>query len=219
MNKHLYFFALAVGAGGALMAGAALSHGPGDKEASIDLVINTPEGEVSREDGLGAWERIYAVASHPRCANCHVDDSNIPIWSGPSYGETQAHGMNIDAGASRTGAEWIPCSACHKQSTEPNTTPHAAPHTGHPWMLAPVEFAWFGKDSPSICGQMRDPERNGGRDGQGLVDHIIHDAEIKAFITWGFNPGGGREPAPGSMQDHLDDMVVWTAAGMPCPTG
>jgi hypothetical protein len=85
-------------------------------------------------------------------------------------------------------------------------------------MLAPVEFAWFGKDSPSICDQMRDPERNGGRGGQGLVEHILHDAEIKAFITWGFDPGGGREPAPGTMQDHLNDMVTWTTAGMPCPT-
>ena len=67
--------------------------------------------------------------------------------------------------------------------------------------------------------ELRDPQRNGGRDGQALVEHIIHDAEAHAFITWGFAPGGGREPAPGSMQAHLDDMLLWTSVGMPCPEG
>lgn len=200
------------------VAGAAFSHGSGDENSKIDLVVNSPNGEVNRETGLAAWDRIYEVTSHPRCSNCHTGNRNIPMWSGPSYGETRPHGMNINAGDSRIGIENIPCSTCHTQSTAPNTIPHAPPHTGHPWMLAPVEFLWFGQDSQTICEQMSDPERNGGRDGEGLVQHIIHDAEIKAFITWGFNPGGGREPAPGTMQAHLDDMVMWTAAGMPCPT-
>ena len=51
------------------------------------------------------------------------------------------------------------------------------------------------------------------------MDHIIDDDEVIGFITWSFDPGGGREPAPGSLQAHLDDMILWTAAGMPCPTG
>ena len=216
MSKRIEF-TLALGLGLIALTGVALSHGSGDDNANIELVLNAPEGDVSQEQGLAAWERIYAVASHPRCSNCHTDDKNIPMWSGPSFGETKPHGMNINAGDSRIGIESIPCSTCHVQSTAPNEIPHAPPRTGHPWMLAPAEFAWFGEASPTICAQMSDPERNGGRDGAGLVEHIIHDAEIKAFITWGFNPGGGREPAPGTMQQHLDDMVLWTAAGMPCP--
>ena len=219
MKMQQKIIALAVGAFSALgVVGVAFSHGDGDDEATIELVVNTPEGEVSAEDGLAAWDRIFAVASHPRCSNCHVDESNVPMWSGPAYGKTRPHGMNINADNSRIGIESVPCSTCHVQSTSLNTIPHAPPHTGHAWMLAPVEFAWWGKDSPSICDQMRDPARNGGRDGAGLVEHILHDAEIKAFITWGFNPGGGREAAPGTMQEHLDDMVLWTAAGMPCPS-
>ena len=63
------------------------------------------EGAVSTEEGLAAWARIYEVASHPRCANCHVGKDNLPMWSGPGYGETRPHGMNIDAGLSRIGAE------------------------------------------------------------------------------------------------------------------
>ncbi len=215
--KKTLGLASALGLGVIAAMGVALSHGSGDDDAAIDLVVNQPEGDVSREEGLAAWDRIFAVASHPRCANCHTDENNVPMWSGPSYGKTRPHGMNINAGMSRIGIESMPCTTCHTQSTKPNTIPHAPPHTGHVWMLAPVEFVWFGKDTQTICAQMRDPERNGGRDGAGLVEHILHDAEIKAFITWGFNPGGGREPAPGTMQDHLNDMVTWTAAGMPCP--
>ena len=201
-----------------LAANLAYSHGSGDENKKIDLVVNPPDGPVDQTTGLDAWSRIYSVFSHPRCANCHVDDRNIPMWSGPSYGEARPHGMHIKAGASRIGIESLPCSTCHTQSQEFDTAPHAPPRTGHAWMLAPVEFLWYGQDSETICNQVRDPNRNGGRDDAGLVEHIIHDAEIRAFITWGFNPGGGREPAPGTMQQHLDDMVTWTAAGMPCPT-
>ncbi len=181
------------------------------------LTLNRPAGEISADAAAAAWERIYAVLSHPRCANCHVDERNVPMWSGPSYDAPRPHGMNINAGASRMGVESLLCSTCHITSAGPNSVAHGAPHAGHPWMLAPAAFAWYGKDSVSICAQLRDPARNGGRDGEGLVQHILHDAQAHAFITWGFAPGGGREPAPGSMQAHLDDMLIWTAAGMPCP--
>lgn len=211
-------FAVAAAAfGAAIIAGSALSHGAGDPNAKIDLVVNRPQSAVSPEMGLDAWSRIYSVVSSPRCSNCHVDERNIPMWSGSSGGEARPHGMNINAGPSRIGEESLPCFTCHMQSTAPNKTPHAPPHAGLPWMLAPVEFAWFGKSSAAICAQMKNPATNGGRDGEALIEHILHDAQMKAFITWGFNPGGGREPAPGSMQSHLDDMVLWTAAGMPCP--
>ena len=125
--------------------------------------------------------------------------------------------MTINAGVSRIGAETLSCNACHQSATRPNTVPHAPPHTGMDWRLAPVEFQWTDRTSAEICAQMRDPDRNGGRDAPGLIDHILHDAELIGFISWSFNPGAGRDPAPGSLQEHLEDMATWTAAGMPCP--
>ena len=74
------------------------------------IEINPPaEGSVSTTQGLEAWARIYEVASHPRCSNCHTGASDRPMWSGPSYGRTRVHGMNIQAGESRIGAEHIQC--------------------------------------------------------------------------------------------------------------
>lgn len=194
-----------------LVSGSAFAAGDGDL-----IVEMLPEGSVDREAGLKAWDRIHQVLSHPRCSNCHVDERNIPLWSTLDGEGTRPHGMNVVAGDSRIGAELILCSTCHVVSTRPNDVPHAAPHIGVDWQLAPVEFVWAGKTSQEICEQVRDPERNGGRDLEGLVEHITHDAELQAFITWGFDPGGGREAAPFGMQAHLDDFIEWGAAGMPC---
>ena len=70
-----------------------------NETAKAQTVINPPaEGSVTPEQGLQAWQRIYEVISHPRCANCHVGPDNRPMWSGPSYGKSRPHGMNINGG-------------------------------------------------------------------------------------------------------------------------
>jgi hypothetical protein len=51
------------------------------------------------------------------------------------------------------------------------------------------------------------------------VDHLVHDAEAFGPVLWGFNPSGGREPAPYGLQAHVNDMIAWGAAGQPCPGG
>ncbi len=180
-------------------------------QASENAQINPPaEGSVSAEQGLEAWNRIYEVTSHPRCANCHVGEEGRPMWSGPGYGETRPHGMNIKAGESRIGIETIPCSACHTASNTP--VAHGAPGN-HVWHLPPAEMEWFGKTSAEICAQLRDPARNGDRDFIKLAEHVAHDA----LVHWGWQPGIGREPAPYSVQQHLDDILIWGVAGQPCP--
>ena len=178
------------------------------------IQFNLPaEGSVSREDGLAAWGRIYEVTSHPRCANCHVGPSDVPMWSGPSYGKTRPHGMNIRAGESRIGAEYVPCQSCHAYNeTEGQTGAHMAPRVAASWQLAPVEADWFGKSAVEICNQLRDPERNGGRTMRDLAEHLHHDV----VLHWAWAPGGGRQPAPYSLQDHVDDILAWGTAGFPC---
>ena len=171
-----------------------------------------PPAHASKEEGLAAWKRIYEVVSHPRCANCHVGPSKRPMWSGPSYGKTRPHGMNVNAGESRIGAEHIPCSTCHAYRSGSHNTPHAAPQVAANWQLAPIEADWFGKSSEYICAQLRDPDRNGNRTFRDLAHHIDHDV----ILHWAWSPGGNREPAPYSLDDHINDILVWGVAGMPC---
>ncbi len=183
--------------------------------AGETVELNPPaEGSVSKEEGLAAFARIYEVASHPRCSNCHVGPSAKPMWSGPSYGKTRPHGMNINAGESRIGAEYIPCTTCHAYRESLNDMPHAAPQVAANWQLAPVAADWFGKSADEICTQLRDPDQNGGRDMMDLAAHLDHDL----ILHWAWAPGGGREPAPYSLQEHVNDVLAWGTAGFPCET-
>ena len=195
-----------------LMGACLMAASAAGAEVTID-----PPSEVTRMGGLAAWERIYEVASHPRCSNCHTGASDRPMWSGPSYGRTRVHGMNIRAGESRIGAEYVPCSTCHTTKDgdwdAANAVPHAAPRVAMAWQLAPVEAHWFGQSSDQICAQLRDPERNGDRDYMGLAAHLDHDL----ILHWAWAPGGGREPAPYDLQSHVNDILAWGVAGYPCP--
>ncbi|WP_342077908.1 hypothetical protein [Yoonia sp. SS1-5] len=181
-----------------------------DEEAAV---IDPPAaGSVSITEGLAAFDRVYEVTSHPRCANCHVGASDRPMWSGPSYDRTRPHGMNVQAGESRIGAETMLCSTCHAYREGLNDVPHAAPQVAMNWQLAPIEADWFGRTSDEICTQLRDPQRNGGRTMVELAEHLNHDL----ILHWAWNPGGGREPAPYSLQQHVDDLLIWGVAGFPC---
>ena len=182
--------------------------------AAETVQINPPaEGSITQQQGLDAWARVFEVTSHPRCSNCHVGADNRPMWSGPSYGRTRAHGMNINAGESRIGAETLACSTCHAYRESLNDTPHAAPQVAADWRLAPVEAEWFGKSSDEICNQLRDPDRNGDRTLLELAEHLDHDV----ILHWAWTPGGGREPAPYDLQSHVNDILAWGVAGFPCP--
>ena len=198
-------------AGGLMVASMALAE-------ETKVAINVPvAGSVSPDEGLEAWSRIFEVTSHPRCSNCHTGESDRPMWSGPSYGKPREHGMNIQAGESRMGIETLQCATCHTTKDEnwdnANAMAHAAPRVATAWALAPVEAHWFGQSSEDICAQLRDPDLNGGRDILALAEHLDHDL----ILHWAWEPGGGREPAPYSLQEHVDDILVWGVAGMPCP--
>lgn len=80
------------------------------------------------------------------------------------------------------------------------------------WRLPPTETEWFGRTATYICNQLRDPERNGGRDLLELAAHLDHDL----ILHWVWSPGGGCEPAPYDLQAHVDDILIWGVAGMPC---
>ncbi|MEM6534218.1 MAG: hypothetical protein AAF613_01150 [Pseudomonadota bacterium] len=172
------------------------------------------DGASDTLSGAEAWAKIYEIASHPRCANCHVGADNIPRWSGVSYGlapgEWRYHGMNVNAGMDRIGNTTLPCATCHQMTN--SDVPHGPPGA-HVWALAPVEMEWFGKSSAEVCAQIKDPARNGGRSIADVAGHIDHDE----LVHWGWDPGPGREPAPYSAKEMVVFVEVWGRAGAPCP--
>ena len=151
------------------------------------------------------FAEIGKVLTHPRCMNCH------PAGDQPLQGAD--HRIHFPP-ARRAGLS-DSCAACH---TDRNVTMHVTASfqsiPGHPrWALAPLSMAWEGKSLGDICRQIKDKDRNGGRDLALLQEHIAKDD----LVAWGWNPGPGREPAPGS-QDLAGRLVqAWIDSGAECP--
>lgn len=179
-------------------------------EGTVEIVPPA-EGSVSTQEGLAAWDRVYEVASHPRCSNCHVGADNRPMWSGPSDGKPRPHGMNVNGGESRIGVETLMCSTCHSLSEQENTRPHEAPRVGMSWQLAPVEAEWFGKTSEEVGAQLRNPDLNGDRTYLDIAQHLDHDL----ILHWAWAPGPGRTPTPHDL--HPMSTMSSSGALSACP--
>jgi hypothetical protein len=101
------------------------------------------------------------------------------------------------------------CSSCHQQS---NFDPARMP--GHPhWQLAPREMAWEGKTLGEICAQIKDPARNGNRALASLIEHIGEDH----LVGWAWEPGYGRQSAPGTQKQAGALVEAWIDTGAACP--
>lgn len=173
--------------------------------------LRTPdqiEGADDAARSVALFEEIGKVLTHPRCLNCH------PVTGGPTQGDDmEPHSPPMVRGDADFGPTGLNCTTCHGPTnvafaTEPGSVP------GHePWMLAPVEMGWVGKSLGEICEQIKDPERNGGKDLEAIHEHMAEDG----LVGWGWEPGEGRSPAPGS-QEVLGQLTrAWIDTGAVCP--
>lgn len=191
--------------------------------ASIYSFAQTPAGSGGLRDASsfasisdqGARSRALfgeaaKVIMSPRCLNCHPADNQ------PTQGNNlHAHMPRVTRGESGIGVPGNTCGACH---TDHNFTlqEHASYQSipGHPrWGLAPIEMAWQGKSVGEICRQLKDPNRNGGRNLAFLHEHAASDD----LIAWGWQPGVGREPAPGTQRLFGELIQAWIDTGAECP--
>ena len=74
-------------------------------------------------------------------------------------------------------------------------------------------MAWEGLTLAEICAQLKDPERNGGRSLDEIVGHFDDDK----LVGWGWAPGEGRQPAPGSQEELAELIRAWADSGAACP--
>lgn len=164
-----------------------------------------------RERSLALFEEAGKVILHPRCVNCHPA-GNVPL-QGVSM---QLHQPPVQRGDANFGVPGMQCTACH---TGANVELMAQAEgiqsiPGHPeWHLAPIEMAWEGQSLGAICEQMKDPARNGGKSMAELTDHMAQDT----LVGWGWTPGAGREPVPGTQAEFGALFQAWADNGAVCP--
>jgi cytochrome c5 len=200
-------------AGVMLAAAASVAHRSEAQEAAATLRPASEFAGIADESArsVALFEEAGKVLLHPRCVNCH------PAGDTPLQGmDMHAHQPPVARGDSNFGMPGMFCNTCHG---EENVTVVGQAATiksipGHPqWHLAPIEMAWEGKSLAEICEQIKDPARNGGKDLSAIVDHMANDS----LVGWGWNPGEGREPAPGT-QDVFGELIrFWVDTGAVCP--
>ncbi len=150
------------------------------------------------------------VIMSPRCMNCH------PSGDRPTQGnDKHVHLPPVIRGDGGGGVPGNTCAACHKDA---NYTLHErASYLSIPgnarWALAPIEMAWEGKSIGEICLQLKDPKRNGGRTLVLLHRHAASDD----LIAWGWDPGLGRDSAPGTQELFGQLIKAWIDSGAQCP--
>ncbi|TWI31494.1 Isoquinoline 1-oxidoreductase subunit [Paracoccus sulfuroxidans] len=160
------------------------------------------------ERSAALFQEMGKVLTHPRCLNCHT------VTGGPTQGDDMhAHEPPVVRGDADFGAPGMNCNTCHGTtnvgfSTEKGSIP------GHDsWMLAPVSMGWQGVSLGEICAQIKDPARNGDRTLEDLYEHHAHDG----LVGWGWDPGEGRKPAPGSQEIFGQLTRAWIDTGAACP--
>jgi hypothetical protein len=158
------------------------------------------------ERSVALFEEAGKVIQHPRCVNCH------PAGDRPLQGDdSHPHLPWVRRGEADFGAPAMTCNTCHQQ--------HNVDHAGVPgnpaWALAPIEMAWQGRSLGEICAQVKDPQRNGGKTLAELHEHMAEDS----LVGWGWAPGAGRTPAPGSQEVFGRLIGGWIESGAVCPPG
>jgi hypothetical protein len=148
---------------------------------------------------------------NPRCMNCH------PASNRPTQGnDMHVHSPPVTRGEGGGGVPGNTCSACHMDRNVEIFAGRSSLQSipGHPrWGLAPIGMAWEGKSMGEICQQIKDPQRNGGRSLELLHEHLAKDD----LVAWGWHPGAGRIPVPGT-QERLGELVrAWIDSGAACP--
>lgn len=164
--------------------------------------IEDPEPTLGRDEGLAAFADIYAVATHPRCMNCHPD-GDVPYQTDAST----PHTMGITRFSPLKGSH---CSTCHAPSgVGPGQAP--IPPADTLWSMPPKDMVFENRTPAELCVQLKDPETNGGRGLVGLTEHVAHDHLL--LTSW----HSGRTPPPISHPELVERFETWTAAGGPCP--
>ena len=167
------------------------------------LAVASGGGGATPTAPSGSFDPVASVLMHPRCLNCHQDQS-------PRQGDARTlHQPLVVRGKDDHGAPTQPCQTCHQAT---NTAGGFVPGVAD-WHLAPLSMLWEGRTKEQICEQIKDPARNGGRHtGAQIIEHMKTDP----LVLWAWTPGSGRTTPPLSHDKFVEALEAWVNAGMPC---
>jgi hypothetical protein len=166
--------------------------------------------EVVLPDDVGAaaaFEAIVPVLRHPRCMNCH-SRGDFPRQGDDSH----RHTMDIRRGDGQ-GINSVRCSSCHQDHNLVGLhMPPGAPGWHLPSPAMPM--IWEGLTDHQLCELLKDPQQNGHRTPQQIVEHMH-----TPLVMWGWSPGDGRSPVPMPQHEFFAKVEDWAAKGAACPAG
>ena len=178
---------------------------PATNPGTLKPVSDFDNIKNKNERAIALFQEASKVIQSPRCMNCH------PAGERPTQTDRmRPHQPLVVRGEGGMGAPGgLVCTTCHHEA---NFDSAGVP--GNPkWALAPAEMAWQGKTLGQICVQIKDKDRNGGKDMAALIKHMAEDE----LVGWGWDPGIGRIPAPGTQKQFGELIKAWADAGATCP--
>jgi hypothetical protein len=159
---------------------------------------------VASKDPVADFAIVVSVLQDPRCQNCHPAIESVP------------HTMNVQRGPDGRGLAGAHCRTCHGKANPPDSYgAHQPPGVATDWRLPPsdTKMVFVGRSAKDLCEQIKDPDRNGGKDMTALVHHVSSDP----LVLWGWAPGYGRKPVAVPHADFVAAFTRWANAGGPCP--
>ena len=168
------------------------------------VVVSAQSNGVRAGADRASFDPIATVVMHPRCMNCHQDESPLQTDA------ATLHQPLVVRGKDGHGAPTQQCQTCHQATNAADGFVPGVPN----WRLAPLSMKWQGLTKGQICEEVKDPARNGGRrSGKDIIEHM----KVDPLVLWAWAPGLGRTPPPLSHPKFVEALETWVTAGMPCP--
>jgi hypothetical protein len=176
--------------------------------AAVLFAFNAVAQNEHAKTAGGTFEAIVPVLRHPRCMNCH-SAGDFPRQGNDSH----QHTMQVRRGPGGRGINSVQCSTCHQDH---NLAGLHMPPGSPDWHLPPPEMPmiWEGLTDGQVCELLKDPNQNGHRSLQQIVEHMS-----TPLVLGGWNPGEGRTPIPMKLSEFRARVRDWAAQGAPCPIG
>jgi len=174
--------------------------------AGFLLIALSATAQVQTTESAAAFEAIVPVLRHPRCINCH-STGDFPR----AGDDREVHPMQVRRGPHGDGANAVKCNTCHQDHNLPGVhTPPGAPGWHLPDPKNPM--IWEGLSSRQLCELFKDPNQNGHRTVQQIVEHMM-----TPLVLWGWSPGEGRVPVPMPQGEFIAKVKEWAGKGAACP--